>query len=64
MIMFLNKLGIVSRKYLVTHRKHIIVSFFILAAFFTPPDPVSQILVVIPLYLLFEISVFITKFSE
>ena len=63
-VMLLNKLGIVNRQYLVDHRRHIIVLFFILAAFFTPPDPISQILIVIPLYILFEISIFIIKFMN
>ena len=63
-IMLLNKLGIVSRKFLISHRKHIIVLFFILASFFTPPDPISQILVVIPLYILFEFSILLTKFKK
>ena len=60
-LMLLNRIGIVSKEFLQSHRKHIVVLFFILAALFTPPDPVSQILVVIPLYILFEISILLTK---
>jgi len=60
-IMLLNRLGIINREYLQNHRKHIIVLFFIIAAFFTPPDPISQILVVVPLYILFEISILLTQ---
>ena len=60
-LMLLNRMGIVSKEFLQGHRKHIIVLFFILAALFTPPDPISQILVVIPLYILFEISILLTK---
>jgi sec-independent protein translocase protein TatC len=63
-VLILNKLGIVDKNYLISHRRHIIVLFFILAAFFTPPDPISQILVVIPLYILFELSVFLTKVNK
>ena len=63
-LLILNKLGIVDKNYLISHRRHIIVLFFILAAFFTPPDPISQILVVIPLYILFELSVFLTKVNK
>ena len=43
------------------HRKHIIVFFFIIAALLTPPDPLSQLLIVIPLYLLFELSIVLAK---
>ena len=63
-LLILNKLGIVDKNYLISHRRHIIVLFFILAAFFTPPDPISQILVVIPLYILFELSIFLTKVNK
>ena len=35
---------------------HIIIAIFIIAAVFSPPDVISQMLVAVPLYLLFEIS--------
>ncbi|MDC1050991.1 twin-arginine translocase subunit TatC [Candidatus Marinimicrobia bacterium] len=63
-LLILNKIGIIDRKYLINHRRHIIVLFFIFAAFFTPPDPISQILVVIPLYILFEISVLLIRINK
>jgi sec-independent protein translocase protein TatC len=63
-LLVLNKLGIIDKNYLIRHRRHIIVLFFILAAFFTPPDPISQILVVIPLYILFELSILLTKVNK
>ena len=63
-ILLLNKLGLVDREYLKDHRRHIIVLFFILAAIFTPPDPISQIIVVLPLYILFEFSIFLTRFNS
>tara|TARA_Y100000590_G_scaffold340399_1_gene388213 strand:+ start:1471 stop:2187 length:717 start_codon:yes stop_codon:yes gene_type:complete len=64
LIILFNKLGVVKRKTLQRYRKHAVVLFFILGAFFTPPDPISQIIVVLPLYLLFELSIFITKFNK
>jgi len=63
-LIFLIKIGLLSRDYLRQKRKYIIVGIFILAALLSPPDPVSQILVVIPLYLLFEISIFLSKFIK
>jgi len=63
-IISLNRIGIISREYLRNKRKHIIVLFFIMAAFFTPPDPISQILVVVPLYVLFELSILLMKKSK
>jgi len=61
LIIIIIKVGLVDIKYLKNHRKHIIVFFFIFAAILTPPDPVSQVCVVLPLYLLFEISLLLSK---
>ena len=61
LLLIFNKIGIVNRKYLISHRRSIILLLFIFGAFFTPPDPLSQIIVVIPMYILFEISIFFMK---
>lgn len=61
MVYFLSKMGIISPRFLKKYRKHSIVLIFIIAAIITPPDAFSQILVAIPLYLLFELSIFISK---
>ena len=61
---FLSKLGILKPEYMRKFRKHAIVTIMILAAFLTPgTDPVSQIMLAIPLVLLYEISIFISKIS-
>ncbi len=60
-IYFLAKIGVVSPKFLKRYRKHSIVVIMILAAIITPPDVVSQILVAIPLLILYEISIVIAK---
>jgi len=59
-IYFLTKIGIVTPEFLRTYRKHSIVIILIVAAIVTPPDPLSQMLITIPLYLLFEISILIS----
>ena len=56
-IYFLTKMGIVSPSFLRKYRKHSIVGILIVAAIVTPPDPISQTLIAVPLYLLFEISI-------
>lgn len=61
LIIILSRIGIISHDFLSKKRRFIIVGLFIFAAILTPPDPVSQIIVVIPLYLLFEFSLFIIK---
>jgi sec-independent protein translocase protein TatC len=43
------------------YRRHAIVVIFILAALFTPPDPFTQVMLGIPLILLYELSIYISK---
>ena len=52
----LNRMGLLQRKTVVQSRKYVIVLIFIAAAMLTPPDVVSQILLAVPMWLLFEIS--------
>jgi sec-independent protein translocase protein TatC len=60
-IYFLSKIGLVTPKLLKQYRKHFIVVLLIVAGIITPsPDLVSQLLVFIPLYSLFEIGVVVS----
>lgn len=59
--LLLVKIGFFTPDFLVKYRKHAIVIILILAAVITPPDVVSQIIVSIPIYLLFEISILVAK---
>jgi len=62
---FLSKLGILTPQFMRKYRKHSIVIILVLAAFLTPGgDPVSQIILGVPLVLLYEISIFISKISS
>lgn len=63
-IYFLSKIGLVTPAFLRRYRKHSIVIILIIAAIITPPDPLSQTLISIPLYLLFEISIVISARVE
>ncbi len=60
-IYFLTKIGIVGYRSLRTYRRHAIVAILIVAAIITPPDVVSQTIVSIPLYLLYEISILVAQ---
>ena len=62
LICLLVKIGILTIDSLTRNRKYVIVLFFILGAVLSPPDPISQLLIVVPLILLFEISVIISRF--
>lgn len=61
-LVFLIKTNIVSIEIINKLRPYIIIIILILAAVFSPPDVISQILVAVPLYMLFELSVIIGKF--
>lgn len=62
---FLSKLGILKPSLMRKFRRHAIVTILILAAFLTPgADPVSQVVLTIPLVILYEISIFISKIAS
>lgn len=63
-IYFLSKIGLVTPRFLRQYRKHSVVAILIIAAIITPPDPLSQVLISLPLYLLFEISIIISARVE
>ena len=55
-LVLLNRVGLLSKKTAIQSRKYVIVIIFICAAVLTPPDIISQILLAVPMWLLFEIS--------
>lgn len=63
-IYFLAKLGIATPKGLRKARKYALIGALFLGAMFTPPDPISQILVAAPLLLLYEGSILIAAVVE
>lgn len=60
-IYFLAKLGLVTAEFLRKYRRFAIVIILIIAAIVTPPDVTSQLLVSIPILVLYECSIFIAK---
>jgi len=64
LLLLLNRAGIVSRAQLSGARRYVIVGIFIVAALATPPDVVSQLMLAVPLILLFESSLLIMRFTE
>lgn len=58
-IYFLSKLGLVSADFLRKYRKYAIVGLLIVAAVITPPDVVSQVIVCIPMLIIYEASIWI-----
>jgi sec-independent protein translocase protein TatC len=64
LVYFLSKVGLMTPGFMRRYRKHAIVIILVVAGIITPPDIFSQILVTIPMYLLFEISIFISARIE
>lgn len=60
---FLAKMGIVNPQRLRQSRKYAILIVFIVAAILTPPDVFSQIMLAIPLLILYEVSIWVTRFA-
>ncbi len=61
MVYFLSKMGLITPEFMKRYRKHAIVIVLILSAIITPPDISSQLLVSLPLMLLYEISIGISR---
>ena len=59
--LFLAKLKLVNYQILSTGRKYAILGAFIVSAIVTPPDIISQILLSVPMLILYEISILIVK---
>ncbi len=64
LLTLLARVGFVSSKGLKKNRKFVIVGVFAAAAILTPPDPISQIGLGIPILLLYELSIFAVQFIE
>lgn len=64
LLLLLNRAGIITRRQLAGARRYVIVGVFILAAIVTPPDPGSQVILAVPLLLLFEGSLAIMWLGE
>lgn len=56
----LTKMGLLTPKFMRKYRRYALVIAFILGAILTPPDPSTQIMLAIPIILLYEISIFLS----
>lgn len=57
----LNRIGLLSKQVAIKSRRYVIIGVFVLAAMLTPPDILSQVLLALPMLLLFEISLFFMR---
>ncbi len=63
-IFFLNRTGLISLAALRRSRKYALLGVFIVAAVATPPDVISQITLALPLYLLFELGILLSRLAS
>jgi sec-independent protein translocase protein TatC len=61
-VYFMTRIGMLTPKFMRAYRKHAYVVILIIGAIVTPPDPLSQMLISMPLFLLYEISIFISSY--
>ncbi|TDQ25519.1 twin-arginine translocase subunit TatC [Tenacibaculum caenipelagi] len=61
-IYFLSKIGLISPEFLRKYRKHALVLVLVLSAIITPPDVASQVIVSVPIMILYEMSIYVSKF--
>jgi sec-independent protein translocase protein TatC len=59
-VYFLSKVGLVTPEGMKKYRRHSIIGILMLAAMITPPDVVTQFLIGIPLYILYEVSIVVS----
>ncbi len=60
----LARIGVVNSKFLKERRKYVVIIIFAVAAILTPPDPITQIGLALPLLLLYELSIITVKLIE
>lgn len=63
-VYFLTKIGLISSGFLKRFRKHSLIVILIISAVITPPDIFSQLLISVPLYFLYEISILVARRIE
>jgi sec-independent protein translocase protein TatC len=60
-VIFLARMGLVSPAALAGTRRYAIVAIFVVAALLTPPDPLTQILMAVPMVILYELSIWVAR---
>ena len=63
-IYFLAHIGLIGPQFMRTYRKHAFVIILIMASIITPPDVITQLLITVPLYFLYEVSIIIAARIE
>lgn len=62
--LFLTRIGLITASHLRRFRRYAIVAIFVVAAILTPPDPLSQMMMAVPLLFLYEVSIWICALAR
>ena len=63
-VFFLSKVGLVTVDRMRSSRRYVLIGVLIIGGFLTPPEPFTQVLVAIPLFALYEFSIYVVMFVE
>jgi sec-independent protein translocase protein TatC len=58
-VFYLSKMGLITDSFMREYRRHAVVLILVVAAFVTPPDVMTQVIIGIPIYILYELSIHI-----
>jgi sec-independent protein translocase protein TatC len=61
---FLSRVGLIDHRFLIRHIRYAVIGVAILAALLTPPDLISQVLFMVPLALLYAVSIMVAFFAR
>jgi sec-independent protein translocase protein TatC len=61
---FLSRVGIIDHRFLIRHIRYAVIGIAVLAAILTPPDFISQALLMIPLSLLYAVGIVVAYFAR
>jgi sec-independent protein translocase protein TatC len=61
---FLSRVGLIDHRFLIRHIRYAVIGIAILAAILTPPDLISQMLFMLPLALLYAVSILVAFFAR
>ncbi len=64
LMLMLSKIGLINSKMLSQYRHHAIVILAICSALFTPPDPITMMCMLVPLYILYELTYWVMRVTE
>ena len=63
-VILLALLDLVTADFLAEYRKLVMIGILVAGALLTPPDPISQVALALPLYLMYEMSIIIIRFIK